>query len=55
GYAEHIAEVGAGESRLRRAEPETPLPISTVRPTTKYETKAQEAGSAVTEFVWLKR
>ncbi|WP_231117608.1 tRNA (guanosine(46)-N7)-methyltransferase TrmB [Mycobacterium intracellulare] len=55
GYAEHIAEVGAGESRLRRVDPETPLPISTVRPTTKYETKAQEAGSAVSEFVWLRR
>jgi tRNA (guanine-N7-)-methyltransferase len=55
GYAEHIAEVGAGESRLRPADPGIALPISTVRPTTKYETKAQEAGSAVTEFVWLRR
>jgi len=26
-----------------------------VRPTTKYETKAQEAGSAVTEFIWLRQ
>jgi tRNA (guanine-N7-)-methyltransferase len=55
GYAEHIAEVGAGESRLHPAGPDSALPISIVRPTTKYETKAQEAGSAVTEFIWLRR
>lgn len=55
GYAEHIAEVGAGESRLHPVDPGSALPISTARPTTKYETKAQEAGSAVTEFIWLRR
>jgi tRNA (guanine-N7-)-methyltransferase len=56
GYAEHIAEVGDAESRLVRVGPGTEsLPISVVRPTTKYETKAQEAGSAVTEFIWLRR
>lgn len=55
GYAEHIAEVGAGESRLHPVGPDSALPISVVRPTTKYETKAQEAGSAVTEFIWLRR
>lgn len=55
GYAEHIAEVGAGESRLHPVDPNSALPISIVRPTTKYETKAQEAGSAVTEFIWLRR
>jgi tRNA (guanine-N7-)-methyltransferase len=54
GYAEHIAEVGMGEPRLRRVEADSRLPISVVRPTTKYETKAQEAGSAVTEFIWLR-
>ncbi|RAU89759.1 tRNA (guanosine(46)-N7)-methyltransferase TrmB [Mycobacterium colombiense] len=55
GYAEHIAGVGAGESRLRPVDPNDALPISVTRPTTKYETKAQEAGSAVTEFIWLRR
>jgi tRNA (guanine-N7-)-methyltransferase len=55
GYAEHIADVGAGEPRLRPADPDSPLPISVARPTTKYETKAQDAGSAVTEFIWLRR
>ena len=55
GYAEHIAEAGDAEPRLRRADPGSPLPISVVRPTTKYETKAQEAGSAVSEFIWLRR
>ncbi|WP_406817661.1 tRNA (guanosine(46)-N7)-methyltransferase TrmB [Mycobacterium sp. M23085] len=55
GYAEHIAEVGAGEPRLHPVDPGTALPVSIVRPTTKYETKAQEAGSAVTEFIWLRR
>ncbi|TAM68833.1 MAG: tRNA (guanosine(46)-N7)-methyltransferase TrmB [Mycobacterium sp.] len=55
GYAEHIAALSAGEFGLRRADPGDRLPISTARPTTKYETKAQEAGSAVTEFVWVRR
>ena len=55
GYAEHIAEVGDAEPRLCRAGPGSPLPVSTVRPTTKYETKAHEAGSAVSEFVWLRQ
>ncbi|WP_141772805.1 tRNA (guanosine(46)-N7)-methyltransferase TrmB [Mycobacterium malmoense] len=55
GYAEQIAEVGMGEPRLRRVGPGDRLPISIVRPTTKYETKAHEAGSAVSEFVWLRR
>jgi tRNA (guanine-N7-)-methyltransferase len=55
GYAEQIGEVGDAEPRLRRADPGDRLPISVVRPTTKYETKAQEAGSAVTEFIWSRR
>ncbi len=55
GYAEHIAEVGDAEPRLRRAAPGDELPISVERPTTKYETKAQRAGSAVTEFIWLRQ
>lgn len=55
GYAEQIAEVGDGEPMLRRAQPEEALPISVRRPITKYETKAREAGRAVTEFVWVRR
>ncbi|OBG20666.1 tRNA (guanosine(46)-N7)-methyltransferase TrmB [Mycobacterium sp. 852002-51057_SCH5723018] len=55
GYAEQISEVGDAEPRLCRAGPDSRLPISVVRPTTKYETKAQEAGSAVTEFIWSRR
>jgi tRNA (guanine-N7-)-methyltransferase len=56
GYAEHIASVGDAESRLVRVDPGTEsLPISVVRPTTKYETKAQEAGSEVTELIWKRR
>ncbi|WP_156622610.1 tRNA (guanosine(46)-N7)-methyltransferase TrmB [Mycobacterium sp. 852014-50255_SCH5639931] len=54
GYAEHIGEVGDAEPRLRRVDAGSRLPISVVRPTTKYETKAHEAGSAVTEFIWLR-
>ncbi|HYO02824.1 MAG TPA: tRNA (guanosine(46)-N7)-methyltransferase TrmB [Mycobacterium sp.] len=61
GYAEQIGEVGDAEPRLRRlsgdaitgAGPE--LPISVRRPVTKYEDKAQRAGSAVAEFLWEKR
>jgi tRNA (guanine-N7-)-methyltransferase len=56
GYAEQIAEVGDTEPRLRRVDPNArPLPIAVVRPTTKYETKARYAGSAVTELVWERR
>lgn len=52
GYAEHIGEVGDAEPRLRRVSPDDPrLPISTVRPVTKYERKAL-AGPVVTELVW---
>lgn len=54
-YAEHIAEVGDAESRLCRIDPGSRLPISVERPATKYESKAQQAGSAVTEFIWLRR
>lgn len=52
GYAEHIAHTGAAEPRLVRVDPGTQLPISMVRPITKYETKAQKAGSTVTELIW---
>ena len=58
GYAEQIAEVGDAEPLLRRiaSGPETSaLPISVHRPITKYETKARQAGSAVTEFLWVRR
>lgn len=55
-YAEHIAAVGDAEPRLVRVEPDSEeLPISVVRPITKYETKAQEAGSAIADYVWKKR
>jgi tRNA (guanine-N7-)-methyltransferase len=63
GYAAQIAEAGDAEPGLSRAEvtgrPGTPpareLAISVVRPTTKYETKAQRVGNAVTELVWQRR
>ena len=55
GYAEQIADVGDGEPLLRRVRPDESLPISVHRPTTKYETKARDAGSAVTELLWIRR
>ena len=55
GYAEHIAEVGDAEPRLRRVAPNDALPMSVQRPVTKYEGKAQHAGSAVAELLWEKR
>jgi len=64
GYAEQIAEVGDAEARLVRldplSEPAIPparagLAISVNRPTTKYETKARYAGSAVTDLMWESR
>ena len=59
GYAEHIAAVGDAESRLRGSSGSTPAPnhcrSRSCGPTTKYETKAQEAGSAVTELIWKRR
>ncbi|GFG73934.1 tRNA (guanine-N(7)-)-methyltransferase [Mycobacterium botniense] len=56
GYAEHIAEVGDAEPRLRRTDPGSrQLAISVVRPSTKYESKARQAGNAVTDLVWERR
>ena len=55
GYAEQIAEVGDAEPRLRRVTAGDDLPISVERPVTKYENKAQHAGSAVVELLWEKR
>ncbi|MGB3484821.1 MAG: tRNA (guanosine(46)-N7)-methyltransferase TrmB [Mycobacterium sp.] len=54
GYAEQIAEVGDNEPRLRRIPDNRidELPISVRRPITKYENKAQDAGSAVAELLW---
>jgi tRNA (guanine-N7-)-methyltransferase len=54
GYGEQIAEVGDNEPRLRRvpAGRVAALPISVTRPVTKYEGKAQHAGSAVAELIW---
>lgn len=55
GYAEHIAEVGDAEPRLRRVRPRfdgsDALPMSVARPETKYERKAL-AGPVVTELLW---
>jgi len=64
GYAEQIADVGDAEPRLRRVSADArsegntasdTLPISVQRPVTKYEGKAQHAGSAVVELLWEKR
>ena len=55
GYAEQIAEAGDAEPLLRRARPGEQLPISVQRPTTKYETKAAQAGSAVAELLWVRQ
>jgi tRNA (guanine-N7-)-methyltransferase len=55
GYAEQIADAGDAEPRLRRTAPGPDmqaLPISVVRPTTKYEAKARDGGRAVTELLW---
>ena len=54
GYADHIAATGDGEPRLRRLDPDRQPVISVTRPTTKYETKARQAGSIVTELLWEK-
>jgi tRNA (guanine-N7-)-methyltransferase len=55
GYAEQIAEVGDAEPRLVRVTEQDSLPISVQRPVTKYEGKAQHAGSAVAELLWEKQ
>lgn len=55
GYAAHIAEVGDAEPRLRRVDADREhLPVSAIRPVTKYEGKAQDAGSTVAELLWEK-
>jgi tRNA (guanine-N7-)-methyltransferase len=53
-YAEQIAEVGDAEPRLRRVSADDKLPISVSRPTTKYESKGRDAGSAIAELLWEK-
>lgn len=53
GYAEHIAEVGDADTRLRRVSADDDLPMSASRPVTKYERKAL-AGPIVTELLWEK-
>jgi len=55
GYAEQIAEAGDAEPLLRRVPTDEALPLSVARPTTKYETKARHAGSAVTELLWVRQ
>lgn len=56
GYAAQIAEAGDAEDRLVRVDPGgRELPISVVRPATKYETKAHDAGSTVTDLLWERR
>jgi tRNA (guanine-N7-)-methyltransferase len=55
GYAYQIAEVGDAEPRLRRVTASDAAPISVQRPVTKYEGKAQRAGSAVAELLWEKQ
>ena len=59
GYAEQIAEVGDAEPAaapaVERVDDAGTLPISVRRPVTKYEDKAQRAGSAVTELLWERR
>ncbi len=52
GYAEHIAEVGDAEPRLRRITGTDDLPISVARPVTKYEDKGLNAGSSIAELIW---
>jgi len=54
GYAEQIAACGDGEPLLRRVSADDALPISVTRPTTKYESKAHDVGSAVAELLWEK-
>ncbi len=53
GYARQIEAVADGEPGLRRAGVGA-FPISVRRPATKYESKAQDAGSAVAELLWEK-
>jgi tRNA (guanine-N7-)-methyltransferase len=55
GYAEQIAQAGDTEPRLHRiaaCRDMQALPISVVRPTTKYEAKARDGGRAVSELLW---
>jgi tRNA (guanine-N7-)-methyltransferase len=51
-YAEQIAAAGDADPNLRRVSQGADLPILVERPTTKYESKAQHAGSAVAELLW---
>jgi tRNA (guanine-N7-)-methyltransferase len=56
GYARQISAAGDADPRLCRVDPDNQrLAISVIRPTTKYETKARQAGSPVAELLWERR
>lgn len=52
-YAEFIAEVGNAEPGLTALDWQSP--ITHERPVTKFEGKAQQVGSSVTELIWGKK
>lgn len=53
-YAEHVAEVGDAEPMLRRIGFDSPSTMLLERPVTKFEGRAERAGSAITELLWCR-
>ena len=51
-YAEQVAEVGDAEPRLQRIGFDSPAAMVLERPVTKFEGRAERAGSAITELLW---
>lgn len=54
-YAEEVAEVGDAEPLLTRTDLDAESPMLLRRPVTKFENRAEQAGTAVTELLWRKR
>lgn len=53
-YAEQVAEVGDAEPMLRRIGFDSPSTMLLERPVTKFEGRAERAGSAITELLWCR-
>ena len=51
-YAEQVAQVGDAEPLLRRMGVDSPSSMLLERPVTKFEGRAERAGSTITDLLW---
>ncbi len=53
-YAEQVADVGDAEPLLQRIDFGSPSTMVLERPVTKFEGRAERAGTAITELLWCR-